>query len=1400
MLAAALVANFNIVSFAADAVVHDDSEYSAAVQAANEAEGMYVIEVAGDITRGATFSGDVTVMGSEGTKPTTGSMTFEGGALKQAIVKDITFAPGAGITNNSGWDPELGQHLTLDNVTITNNASEAISNTSKLTIQNGCSFDGNTARSNGGGAILNIGNDSTLDISDSSFTNNQAVGSSGGAINNIGSADITIKDTTFAGNQCTYYGGAVHTGSGEVNITGGIFNENHADAGGALYNTGGTTNITDSIFTGNYTNGTSAPSSYGGAIKSVGILNITDTIFDGNHATSGGAIDTAGTTTITRGEFKNNYAIGYGGGAISSDGALTIDGTKFTENHATDEGGNGGAINAGSALTIKGGAEFTGNTAGESGGAISGTSIKLDDATFTGNIAYAGNGGAISGSFAQLDNATFVDNHADNAYGGAIYMSGGDLTVNNVNFEGNSAFYGGAIFNWNDLTITGNSSFTNNTATAGGAIFTIGNLNLNTDAGDIIFSGNIATDMNSRGADIYMNAVESTTVNITGDTGTLYMDGGFSGLGTINKTGDGDFIIGGDSSYYDGIFNSNAGTTTVTGLFFGGLSNFNDGGTVNWETAQAKDGYASINAVGGNLNVGTLGMSEGGAVLYLNNPGYTDVPMTDEYGAEVLMDFQRDLIDDAVVVNVAQDSGIVNYGDVTLGSDDTYEGFLDNHGLLTINGTVNNPSLTGSLIQNDAGAVTRVVNESILHIGLNAIITQGTIDIGNGGTGCSMEVSNGVQTYIGADVIILNGDDNTMHIAGGTTIINGNDVMAGDIIMRATEKSPGDGTLIVDGIVENTGKLECDTGTLGIISGNLDVADESYIKSGTNTHITTQGILSNCGGDTTLDNTDSWAGTINLTDGTVTLDNHSNSAASCYVQSGGLLTVTNESNMTLGENSSITDGDITIINDSVMHINQQTITSAGTNVVLDNGHINSVDGILTNHDFGEGTLSSTHSSPTTGANPGIANFMVDVNGTNFASDTFSFETINGNINVSNFNFLYEPSAREFDIPVFYAENIRGGEQLDGSVPPETLASLIEPYADTTDPTFTASQSYIMAPVGRYSIESYNNGVYGFRMDGYNPQVFRGQAATGAMYSSQLAMNSVLFDHVYVDSYEPVARGRKNQYASGTGMFAPFQFDQLNGGLWAKSYVNFEKLHMTGGLDIGNNLYGQIVGADFCPMELGNGWKFIPTAFIAYNGGHQYFNGVSMYQNGGQGGFLGTFAKEDFITSIMAYAGGYSNQMSVAGATDKTGNWFAGTAAKAAYNFHPHRHWTLQPSALVAYNVFGEQNWNSSFGSLSMNSGMLNGINVAPGLNLIYGNCAEWNLYLTTMYMFNINDEISGSAGGKNLPKVSMRHGYFEYGVGGTKTFNERLVSWAQVTVRNGGRTGVALQAGLEWKF
>lgn len=273
----------------------------------------------------------------------------------------------------------------------------------------------------------------------------------------------------------------------------------------------------------------------------------------------------------------------------------------------------------------------------------------------------------------------------------------------------------------------------------------------------------------------------------------------------------------------------------------------------------------------------------------------------------------------------------------------------------------------------------------------------------------------------------------------------------------------------------------------------------------------------------------------------------------------------------------------------------------------------------------------------------------------------------------------------------------------------------------------------------------------------------------------------------------------NRYAATNPLFAPYQYSRKDGGLWYKMYGNFENLNMNlSGLGrVGNNSYGALIGADFGLKELKNGWKFMPTAYIGYNGAHQTYPGVGAYQNGGQAGFLGTWYKNNWIIGGLVYGGIYDNVMNVGGHADNTFNYFAGAATKFAYNWRFHRDWVLQPNFMAAYNFFGQQNGHSDYGQMGMMAGMLNGVNVAPGINLIWEK-ETFSIYGTLQYMYNVNGAVGGQAGNVGLPQLEMERGYIQYGIGFTKKFTDRFSGYLQAVLRNAGRTGCGFQMGFNF--
>jgi len=279
----------------------------------------------------------------------------------------------------------------------------------------------------------------------------------------------------------------------------------------------------------------------------------------------------------------------------------------------------------------------------------------------------------------------------------------------------------------------------------------------------------------------------------------------------------------------------------------------------------------------------------------------------------------------------------------------------------------------------------------------------------------------------------------------------------------------------------------------------------------------------------------------------------------------------------------------------------------------------------------------------------------------------------------------------------------------------------------------------------------------------------------------------------------MSEDKPNVYASENPLYAPYQYSKKDGGLWYKAYGNLERLQLSQNINTQNNMWGSMVGADFPIVELKKGWKLLPTAYVGYTGAYQTYAGVNMYQNGGQGGIMGTFYKGDFITSLLANVGGYGNDMSMEGTRDTTGNWFAGLASKSAYNIKLPKDFILQPNMLFSYNAFGGQNWGSDYGGTSMTTNMMNGLNLAPGFNLIL-NKKTWSVYATTQLMCNLMNGTSGTVGDVNLPTVKMASTYFLYGVGVTKRIKDRVSMYTQVAMSNGVRTGVGFQGGFQWKF
>ena len=1132
------------------------------------------------------------------------------------------------------------------------------------------------------------------------------------------------------------------------------------------------------------------------------------------------------------------------GGAIYNEGTLILDNVTFNKNIAKTKNAVGGgamalvATNGNTVSTTIKNSTFTNNSTDSNpsyennGGAIyvygtnknlGNNTLNISDSHFESNHTNK-TGGAIcvnnlgpSNFTIEIKDTTFKKNYST-GYGGAIDVTTGgtgNVTINldNATFNGNKSESDGGAIAYEKGNITSkiiNSTFTNNTANNGGAIY---NGIKNLEISNTIFDGNKTKDAGKGGAIYNAGNISLNQTEFKQSTDTIYMandsTADFSGTNILNGSissenatseikNKGTLILNADNSGYTGTYTQESGQTDVneSSTFFGGETTIADG-VLNWNTL--KNYNSTLKVEKGSLNIGNVSK----ASLSLNSDSY----------------IKKDTL-----VNINSNGEIkLNGGSITLDENDIWAGNISigtvGSGTLTIDGLTSNGGIfaNGGTIDIVSGRLTASANDVIkeattvkikddsllvvrggdVTLGANTdwaskggvLLTDGTLKINN------FSKSNGIFQANSGKLMLENstftvGKDSFINSSVETNIASNSKlqitdngwVTIGDNDTWDGEVSLAGGTLNYERTESTSSTM---TGDLIATSGNLNLLKDSYINIKSPSNIA-QAVsvdiqkgatveISN-GAEFNLDSNDKWNGLIkNELDGILKTDNVNNSAfGGMLQQNNGVSIFDNNSNITIdGKDSYILGGTVEIKNGSALNIGSGVADNhffVSDLNMTNNSALNAMNSVLNKYQISNDMIVE-----------GKNNLSIDIDGRNKVGDAFIINNLtsntDGTLNVADFNFIgLAPIDRQFKIRVFDANSIN----------------------DKVN--FTSTDKEIFTPIGYYNLQSAGGGWYTSNMTRYNPQVFRGQVATLASYNNQLMIDDMLLNHVTLDSERLLAQSKNaNIYASTLPQFAPYQYKKEDGGLWYKSYVNFENLSLTQGLKVGNNSYGSLVGADFPVIKLKHGWRLMPTAYIGYNGAHQTFNGVGMYQNGGQGGLMGTFMKDNFIGSVVAYGGGYNNEMSVAGNTDRAGNWFAGTAAKLAYNFHPTKHFTIQPTAFMSYNIFGRQNWGTDFGSMSMNSGLLNGINVAPGMNFIYAK-ETWSVYATFQYMYNINEQVGGRAGNVDLASVKMEHGYIQYGLGVTKTWKDRLNSFFQIVFRNGGRTGVGFQLGLNYTF
>jgi predicted outer membrane repeat protein len=561
LVVGALVAS--VAPTAAASVIHvsNAAELVAAINAANAAPDVDVIELTADITVSSVDNN--APIGFQFTGPNGLPVIVEPLVILgngHAIARDES-APMFRLFAVLGGFYGDG-NLVLDNVVLRDgDVSEAaplpgcgwftcLENTGGAVLnyfgvveaRNGTAFFGNAA--DAGGAIGNLLGVTNLDDVTFGSTADGNRANYGGALHNLGTdAAVSIRAGLFAGNQATTSGGAIHN-RGQLTVSDSLLVDNHVTG----------------------YDGNPFGQSGGGAVNNnsfQGVAVFVNTRFEANSSWQAGAIGNfnASDVTLVNSDVVNNEATIFGGGGIRSDGSgarLVLDSTRVEGNSALNSIlGHGGGIQSGNATLILNGATVSGNQASDDGGGIYAdyaaatiTNSRIENNTAAG----FGDGGGIywNGPSSPLSIVASViaDNTASgfNSEGGGIFIDNptsfaASHTIHASTIRGNVAGFGAGISSdaftttiaISDTTISENVVITSGAVGEGGGGIanehgvievtnsTISGNRVENDDGDLSGSGGAVHNNNGGTVHLTNTTVTNNSARRTGGLRNTYL-------------------------------------------------------------------------------------------------------------------------------------------------------------------------------------------------------------------------------------------------------------------------------------------------------------------------------------------------------------------------------------------------------------------------------------------------------------------------------------------------------------------------------------------------------------------------------------------------------------------------------------------------------------------------------------------------------------------------------------------------------------------------------------------------------------------------------------------------------------------------------------------------------------
>ena len=478
------------------------------------------------------------------------------------------------------------------------------------------------------------------------------------------------------------------------------------------------------------------------------------------------------------------------------------------------------------------------------------------------------------------------------------------------------------------------------------------------------------------------------------------------------------------------------------------------------------------------------------------------------------------------------------------------------------------------------------------------------------------------------------------------------------------------------------------------------------------------------------------------------------------------------------------------LNSGVLALGQAADISGANAFVVNGGALNLQNNAIQNTNLGNVTLNSD------------LDLRLDGNFAQQQMDTItanSFTNDNGNhINISNILITEPTTEKSFSISPLGTgmdDSVRtalaGAIQYTGG---EIAYSPIYKYTASYDPDSAMLKFGLVGGGG--------GGSTGY--ESFNPAIMASPVAA-QLGGYLVQLNS--YDNAFrnMDMYMLMTKEQRqamklrNRYASTDRnlVYDPVISQYENKAGWFRPFATFENVHLDNGPRVSNVAYGSYFGADSELYDLGNGWDGMWSVYAGYNGSHQAYDGIGIYQNGGTVGAVGMAYKGNYFAGLTANIGASAGEAnSMFGREDFT-MLMSGVAAKTGYNWELAKgKFIIQPSMLMSYSFVNTFDYHNAAG-VGINSDPLHAIQLEPGLKFIGNLKNGWQPYLGVSVVWNIMDNTQFRANDVSLPSLSVDP-YVRYGVGVRKAWGERFTGFLQAYFTNGGRNGVGLMAGFRW--